>query len=172
LERSKSTTLPKFLFALGIRDVGQATAATLAKHFGSLEALLTADEAQLQEVQDVGPVVAKRVATFFADSRNLDVIQGLQTHGVHWANLAVVPQESLPLAGKTYVLTGNLESMARDDAKARLEALGAKVSGSVSSKTDCVVAGPGAGSKLSKAESLGIPVIDEAAFLQLLEQLA
>ncbi|MCR6653844.1 MAG: NAD-dependent DNA ligase LigA [Cellvibrionaceae bacterium] len=172
LAHSKSTTLPKFLFALGIRDVGQATATTLAKHFGSLERLLEADEASLQEVQDVGPVVAKRVATFFADARNLQVIQGLRAHGVHWLDLEVVPQEALPLAGKTYVLTGNLESMTRDDAKARLEALGAKVSGSVSGKTDCVVAGPGAGSKLSKAESLGIRVIDETAFLQLLEQLA
>lgn len=172
LEHSKATTLPKFLYALGIRDVGQATAATLAKHFGNLEALLAADEMQLQEVQDVGPVVASRVATFFADPRNLDVIRGLRNHGVHWPDIAVVAQESLPLAGKTYVLTGNLESMARDYAKARLEALGAKVSGSVSSKTDCVVAGPGAGSKLSKAESLGIPVIDEGEFLQLLEKLA
>jgi DNA ligase (NAD+) len=172
LERSKSTTLPKFLFALGIRDVGQATATTLAKHFGRLEELLAADELRLQEVQDVGPVVAKRVASFFADQRNLQVIRGLREHGVHWPDIAVVPQESLPLAGKTYVLTGNLESMTRDDAKAHLEKLGAKVAGSVSGKTDCVVAGPGAGSKLSKAESLGIPVIDEAALLQLLEQLA
>ncbi len=171
LERSKSTTLPKFLFALGIRDVGQATAATLAKHFGSLERLLEADEVRLQEVQDVGPVVARRVASFFADQRNLEVIQGLRDHGVHWPDIALVPQEALPLAGKTYVLTGNLESMARDEAKARLETLGAKVAGSVSSKTDCVVAGPGAGSKLAKAESLGIPVIDEAEFLQLLERL-
>lgn len=170
LARSKSTTLPKFLFALGIRDVGQATATTLAKHFGRLENLIAADELQLQEVQDVGPVVAKRVATFFADPRNLEVIQGLRDHGVHWADIAVVPQEALPLAGKTYVLTGNLESMTREDAKARLESLGAKVAGSVSKKTDCVVAGPGAGSKLGKAESLGVPVIDEAAFLQLLEQ--
>lgn len=172
LERSKSTTLPKFLYALGIRDVGQATAATLAKHFGRLENLLAADEQRLQEVQDVGPVVAKRVATFFADERNLQVIQGLREHGVHWADIEVVPQETLPLAGKTYVLTGNLESMTRDEAKSRLETLGAKVSGSVSGKTDCVVAGPGAGSKLNKAETLGVMIIDETAFLQLLEQLA
>lgn len=172
LERSKSTTLPKFLYALGIRDVGQATAATLAKHFGRLENLLAADEQRLQEVQDVGPVVAKRVATFFADERNLQVIQGLREHGVHWADIEVVPQETLPLAGKTYVLTGNLESMTRDEAKSRLEAFGAKVSGSVSGKTDCVVAGPGAGSKLNKAETLGVMIIDETAFLQLLEQLA
>lgn len=172
LERSKSTTLPKFLYALGIRDVGQATAAALAKHFGRLENLLAADEQRLQEVPDVGPVVAKRVATFFADERNLQVIQGLREHGVHWADIEVVPQETLPLAGKTYVLTGNLESMTRDEAKARLETLGAKVSGSVSGKTDCVVAGPGAGSKLNKAETLGVLIIDEAGFLQLLEQLA
>jgi len=171
LVRSKSTTLPKFLFALGIRDVGQATATTLAKHFGSLENLMAADEERLQEVQDVGPVVARRVASFFADQRNLEVIQGLRNHGVHWPDIELVPQEALPLAGKTYVLTGNLESMARDEAKARLETLGAKVAGSVSSKTDCVVAGPGAGSKLSKAESLGIAVIDETEFLQLLERL-
>ncbi len=171
LEHSKVTTLPKFLYALGIRDVGQATAATLAKHFGSLEKVLSADEERLQEVPDVGPVVAKRVATFFADERNLQVIQELREHGVHWADIEVVQQEALPLAGKTYVLTGNLEAMTRDQAKARLEALGAKVSGSVSGKTDCVVAGPGAGSKLSRAESLGVAIIDEAGFLQRLEAL-
>lgn len=171
LEHSKVTTLPKFLYALGIRDVGQATAATLAKHFGSLEKVLSADEERLQEVPDVGPVVAKRVATFFADERNLQVIQELREHGVHWADIEVVQQEALPLAGKTYVLTGNLEAMTRDQAKARLEALGAKVSGSVSGKTDCVVAGPGAGSKLSRAESLGVAIIDEAGFLQRLEEL-
>lgn len=169
LERSKTTTLPKFLFALGIRDVGQATATTLARHFGTLEKLMAADEVELQEVQDVGPVVAKRVATFFRDERNLHVIAALRERGVHWPDMQVVAPEALPLAGKTYVLTGNLEAFSRDEAKARLEALGAKVAGSVSSKTDCVVAGPGAGSKLSKAESLGIPVIDEAGLLELLE---
>lgn len=170
IEYSKTTTLPKFLYALGIRDVGQATAATLAKHFGSLEQLRQADEEQLQQVPDVGPVVAGRVADFFADQRNITVIEALRGCGVTWADIEVIPVEALPLSGKTYVLTGNLESMSRDQAKARLESLGAKVAGSVSSKTDCVVAGPGAGSKLSKAESLGIPVVDEAGFLALLEQ--
>lgn len=170
IEDSKTTTLPKFLYALGIRDVGQATAATLAKHFGSLEQLRQADEAHLQQVPDVGPVVAGRVAGFFADQRNITVIEALRGCGVNWADIEVIPAEALPLSGKTYVLTGNLESMSRDQAKARLESLGAKVAGSVSSKTDCVVAGPGAGSKLSKAESLGIPVVDETGFLALLEQ--
>lgn len=172
IEHSKSTTLPKFLYALGIRDVGQATAATLAKHFGSLENLHKADEAQLQQVPDVGPVVAGRVASFFADDRNIAVIDALRASGVRWPDIEVVPVEALPLAGKTFVLTGNLESMARDQAKAHLESLGAKVAGSVSSKTDCVIAGQGAGSKLGKAESLGIPVMDEAGFLALLEQYA
>lgn len=170
IERSKSTTLPKFLYALGIRDVGQATAAVLANHFGSLEALMAADLERLQQVPDVGPVVAGRVASFFADDRNRAVIAQLRERGVHWPDIEVAPVETLPLSGKTYVLTGNLEAMSRDQAKERLERLGAKVAGSVSSKTDCVVAGPGAGSKLSKAESLGIAVIDEAGFLALLEQ--
>jgi DNA ligase (NAD+) len=170
IEHSKSTTLPKFLFALGIRDVGQATAATLAKHFGSLEALMAVDEERLQEVPDVGPVVAGRLASFFSDDRNRTAINQLRQRGVHWSDIEVAPVETLPLASKTYVLTGNLEAMSRDQAKERLEQLGAKVAGSVSSKTDCVVAGPGAGSKLGKAESLGIPVIDEAGLLALLEQ--
>ena len=114
-------------------------------------------------------MATQRILDFFADQRNLTVIEALRGCGVTWADIEVIPVEALPLSGKTYVLTGNLESMPRDQAKARLESLGAKVAGSVSSKTDCVVAGPGAGSKLSKADSLGIPVVDEAGFLALLE---
>lgn len=171
LEQSKRTTLARFLLALGIREVGQATANTLANHFGSLEKIIAATESELQAVTDIGPIVAQHIADFFAQERNRQVIEALRRHGVNWPNVEVIAAEELPLNGKTYVLTGNLESMTRDEAKQKLQALGAKVSGSVSSKTDCVIAGPGAGSKLGKAESLGIEVMDEARFLTFLEHL-
>jgi len=168
IEVSKTTTLARFLYALGIREVGEATARTLAQHFGQLAAIQAADEAALQQVPDVGPVVAQHIAVFFRQPHNLAVIDGLLAAGVHWPAIAAPSADAQPLAGKTYVLTGTLEAMSRDEAKAKLEALGAKVSGSVSKKTDCVVAGPGAGSKLQKAEALGIPVLDEAGLLELL----
>lgn len=168
LEQSKSTTLARFLFALGIRDVGEATAQTLAQHFGTLENLLAADMAALQQVPDVGPVVAESILTFFRQSHNREVIDKLRQAGVHWPEV-VVERGAQPLAGKTFVLTGTLESMSRDQAKERLQALGAKVAGSVSKKTDYVVAGAEAGSKLAKAEELGVPVLDEAALMKLLE---
>lgn len=171
LERSKSTTLPRFLLALGIREVGQATANTLATHFGSLETIMDATQAQLENVADIGPIVAQHIVEFFSQERNRAVINALRQHGVHWKNIEVVAADELPLNGKTYVLTGHLETMTRDEAKQKLQALGAKVAGSVSNKTDCVVAGPGAGSKLSKAESLGIDVFDEGQFLAFLERL-
>ena len=168
IEQSKQTSLPRFLFALGIREVGEATAATLARHFGSLESLEQASEETLLAVADVGPIVANHIHGFFAQAHNREVIERLRTHGVHWPDIAIVPQQDLPLAGQTFVLTGSLTSMSRDQAKAALEAMGAKVAGSVSKKTTVVVAGEAAGSKLEKAEALGITVWDEAQLQQLL----
>lgn len=168
LEKSKQTTLPRFLYALGIREVGEATAQSLAKAFGTLEAIQQADEAQLQETPDVGPVVAAHIAAFFRQDHNREVIDALRKAGVRWPDLERVSEERLPLKGKTFVITGTL-SRPRDEIKADLEALGAKVAGSVSKKTDYVIAGEAAGSKLAKAESLGVPVLDEAGLQSLLE---
>jgi DNA ligase (NAD+) len=170
IERSRETTLARFLFALGIRDVGEATALALAQHFGALEPLMAADADTIQQVPDVGPVVAARVTAFFADPANRAIVERLRAAGVHWADLPVqrVAAE-LPLAGKTFVLTGALQGLSRDEAGDRLRALGAKVAGSVSKKTDYVVAGAEAGSKLQKAQDLGIPVLDEAALLRMLD---
>lgn len=168
IEASKDTTLPRFLYALGIREVGEATAQSLAVHFCTLEALAVASEEALQEVGDVGPVVAHFVREFFETRENLAVIAGLRDAGVHWPPVARPDEASQPLKGQTWVLTGTLESMGRAEAKEKLVALGARVSGSVSANTDVVVAGPGAGSKFTKAESLGIDILDEAAFLAFL----
>jgi DNA ligase (NAD+) len=168
LEQSKSTTLPRFLFALGIKDVGEATAQALAKHFGDLDPIMDAGEEQLQEVPDIGPVVAQSIHAFFAQPHNRDVILKLRARGVHWARIEVKPREALPFAGKTFVLTGTLSAMTREEAKEQLEARGAKVAGSVSKKTDYVVAGESAGSKLDKARELGVPVLDEEALQELL----
>ncbi len=173
IERSKATTLARFLFALGIRDVGESTAAALARHFGSIEALMSADAAAIQQVPDVGPVVAARVVEFFADAANLAVVQRLRAAGVHWPAEApgvAAAGSGAPLAGLTFVITGTLASMGRDDAGDRLRELGAKVSGSVSAKTHFLIAGSEAGSKLRKAEELGVTVLDEAAFLAMLER--
>jgi DNA ligase (NAD+) len=170
IEKSKQTTLPRFLYALGIRDVGEATALNLAKHFAELERLMTADVDALLAVDDVGPIVAQHVADFFANDDNRQVIEALLSAGIHWPVIDRMPENAQPLLGKTWVLTGTLENMSRDDAKAKLQQLGAKVSGSVSKKTDCVIAGPGAGSKLADAERLGVAVIDEAQFIALLHQ--
>ncbi len=169
LEKSKSTTLARFLFALGIREVGEATAATLARHFGGLDALMSASEEVLQQVPDVGPVVAKHIVNFFAQPHQREVVQALREAGVHWVEGEAQVGEQ-PLAGKTFVLTGTLEQLSRDDAKDRLQSLGAKVAGSVSAKTHVVVAGPGAGSKLAKATELGIEIMDEAGLLALLAE--
>lgn len=169
LEQSKSTSLQRFIFALGIREVGEATALNLARHFGSWEALVAASEEQLLAVDDVGPVVADHLRQFFDSAESMSVAQALRDAGVHWPDVEVV-QEALPLAGQTWVVTGKLEQMGRSDAKALLQGLGAKVAGSVSAKTQCVVAGPGAGSKLTKATELGVEVIGEDAFLRLLQQ--
>ena len=168
IEASKQTTLDRMLFALGIRDVGESTARTLARHFGSLDALQSADEAALREVPDVGPVVAQRIAAFFHEHHNREVIAALREVGVRWPEGP--PQRSAegPLAGATVVLTGSLASLGRDEAGRRLQALGAKVAGSVSKKTGFVVAGEAAGSKLEKARELGVEVWDEAKLLDFL----
>ena len=167
--QSKETTFARFLYALGIRDVGEATARTLAATFGELDRLINATHDELMEVEDVGPVVAAHIRAFFEVDRNRAVIEDLLDLGVHWQAPSVeVSQDGPDLTGQTWVLTGTLESMTRDEASDKLRALGAKVSGSVSAKTTMLVAGPGAGSKLTKAESLGVDVIDEAALIALL----
>jgi DNA ligase (NAD+) len=168
LERSKSTTLARFLFALGIRDVGEATAAALAAHFGDLEALAQADVATVQQVPDIGPVIAAHVVEFFVDESNRRVIDRLRQAGVSWPSVIKAENSPQPLAGMTFVLTGTLESMQREEAEDALRALGAKASGSVSKKTSYVVAGRDAGSKLRKAEELGVPVLDEDALKRIL----
>ena len=170
IAHSKKTTLPRFIYALGIRNVGEATAKDLARHFGTLDALLAADEGRLQQVADVGPVVAQSICAFFAEAHNREVIAQLRACGLNWTEHAGEPRAVLPLAGKTFVLTGALGGMGRDEAKAALEALGAKVAGSVSGKTDYVVAGAEAGSKLDKARALGVAILDEQQFLQLLKE--
>jgi len=165
---SKQTTLPRFIFALGIREVGEATALSLARHFGDWDALVSASEDSLLEVEDVGPVVAAHLRQFFDSESSMAVVRALRDAGVTWPRLPVAPKKNLPLAGDTWVITGTLEALGRDAAKAHLQALGAKVAGSVSAKTTRVVAGPGAGTKLTRAGELGIEVIDEAALLALL----
>ncbi len=174
LEKSKQTTLPRFLFALGIRHVGESTAKDLAKHFGTLDALMGVDaesaatEEQLLQVPDVGPIVARSVHTFFQQPHNREVVEQLRACGVTWPEGAPTERGPQVLAGKTIVLTGTLPTLSRDAAKDMLEAAGAKVAGSVSKKTSYVVAGEDAGSKLAKAEELGVPVLDEAGMLALL----
>ena len=169
LETSKKTTLARFIYALGIREVGEATARNFAKHFGKFETLAAADELNLQQVTDVGPVVAHFTYEFFQQDTNRVAIEQLKAAGIHWPDEAATATDA-PLLGLTFVLTGTLEVFSREDAKAHLLALGAKVSGSVSAKTDYVVAGPGAGSKLQKAEELGIKVITEDDLVALLKQ--
>jgi len=168
LEKSKSTTLPRFLFGLGIRQVGEATAKDLARHFGSLDAILQASTEQLLQVRDVGPVVAEAIHTFLAQPHNVEVIEQLRACGVHWPEGPPAERTQLPLAGMTVVLTGTLPTLSREAAKELLEAAGAKVAGSVSKKTSYVVAGEEAGSKLAKAQELGVQVLDEAGMLALL----
>lgn len=171
LEKAKETTFARFLYALGIREVGEATAAGLAAHFGTLDALIAASIEDLQKVPDVGIVVATHTFNFFAEESNREVIRQLtEEAGVHWPAPVIIKAEEIdsPFSGKTVVLTGSLSIMSRDDAKERLVALGAKVAGSVSKKTDLVIAGEAAGSKLVKAQELGIEVIDEAEMIRLL----
>ncbi len=169
LERSKTTTLPRFLYALGIRHVGEATAKDLARYFGTLDRLMEASQEELLMVRDVGPVVAESLHTFFQQSHNREVIEQLRACGIHWPE--VEGQNATPqvLAGKTLVLTGTLPTLTRDQAKAMIEAAGGKVAGSVSKKTDWLVAGEEAGSKLDKARELSVPVLDQAGLMALLE---
>lgn len=169
LEKSKQTSLAKFIYALGIREVGEATARNLAQYFGNYQALSQASEETLQEVPDVGPVVAHFVAEFFQQAHNQQAVVALREVGVVWQDSLQPPnQTDLPLHGLTYVLTGTLETLDREEAKAQLLALGAKVAGSVSAKTSYLVAGANAGSKLQKAEELNVPVLDEQALINLL----
>ncbi|MFC5523428.1 NAD-dependent DNA ligase LigA [Polaromonas jejuensis] len=168
LEKSKQTTLPRFLFGLGIRHVGEATAKELARHFGKLDAIMDATEEQLLEVSDVGPIVAQSIRTFFEQPHNREVVEQLRACGVTWEEGEPAARAPRPLSGKTFVITGTLPTLSRDEAKDRVEAAGGKVAGSVSKKTDYVVAGAEAGSKLVKAQELGVAIIDEAALLALL----
>jgi DNA ligase (NAD+) len=169
LEKSKSTTLARFIYALGIRHVGESTAKSLAKYFGNLDALLEASEEQILAVDDIGPVVAQSILSFLHDPINRELIAQLRASGIHWEE-GEPEQRSQHLAGKTFVLTGTLPTLKRDEAAAMIEAAGGKVSGSVSKKTSFVVAGEEAGSKLAKAEELGVAILDEAGLLDLLEQ--
>ncbi len=168
LGASKQTTLERFLYALGIREVGEATALALARHFGALDPLMTADPERLQQVPDVGPAVAAQVHGFFQESHNREVIDALRRAGVTWTETETGNGGERTLAGKTFVLTGRLDSLTRDEAKARLQALGAKVSSGVSKKTDYLVAGAEPGSKLKMARELGVAVLDEAGLLGVL----
>ena len=170
IEKSRQTTLARFIFALGIRNVGEATAKDLARAFGSLDRLLAADEAALTQVPDVGPIVARCIVEFLAEEHNRQVIDELRAAGVQWEEGEPQTAVSGAFAGKTFVLTGTLPSLAREEAKALIEAQGGKVAGSVSKKTDYVVAGAEAGSKLDKALALGVPVLDEAQLLEMLKK--
>jgi DNA ligase (NAD+) len=170
IEKSKTTKLDRFIFALGIRQVGETTAKTLARYFGNLEQLMQASEDELLAVQDVGPIVAASIAHFFHEPHNKKVIQKLLHAGIHWPHAAVKSATAQAFSGKTFVLTGTLASMTRDEAKVLLEEQGAKVSGSVSKKTDYVVVGENPGSKATKAEELGITMLDETAFQKLLNK--
>jgi len=169
LDASKSTTLPRFIYGLGIRHVGEATAKEFARHFGTLDAFMTAPEEDLLAVADVGPVVAKSVISFFAQPHHQEIVAQLRACGVHWEEGPPAERPVQVLSGQTVVLTGTLPTLSRDQAKEMLEAAGAKVAGSVSQKTSYVVAGAEAGSKLDKAVALGVPVLDEAGLLQLLK---
>lgn len=170
LEKSKKTTLARFLYALGIREVGEATAKALALHFGELEPLLSTTEEALQSISDIGPIVAHHIAAFFHEKHNISVIKKLCQAGVHWETVKKSSQK-LALEGQTFVLTGTLESLSREVAKEKLEALGAKVSGSVSAKTSYVVVGADPGSKLKKAQELGVTILDEKALLKLVSSI-
>ncbi|MEK7736824.1 MAG: helix-hairpin-helix domain-containing protein, partial [Pseudomonadota bacterium] len=168
IAKSQQTTLARFIYALGIRNVGEATAKDLARHFGSLDAVMNAGESALQQVSDVGPVVAASIARFFAEPHNRQVIAQLRGAGVRWEEGAAARVVSSAIVGKTFGLTGTLSTLTREEAKERIEALGGKVAGSVSKKTDFVVAGAEAGSKLDKARQLGVTILGETQLLELL----
>ncbi|GAA0836308.1 NAD-dependent DNA ligase LigA [Marinomonas arenicola] len=169
IETAKKTQFNRFIYALGIREVGEATARSLTSHFVELDTLMQADQEALVAVDDVGPIVAQHVRVFFEQEQNVATIHGLLAAGIEWEKKAIVDDSDLPLTGKTYVVTGSLSQFSRDQVKEKLQSLGAKVSGSVSAKTDCLVAGEKAGSKLTKAQSLNIPILDEAGVIALLQ---
>jgi DNA ligase (NAD+) len=171
IEHSKRTTLARFIFALGIRNVGETTARDLARDLGGIEALMQADEQRLQQVPDVGPVVARSIVQFFGESHNRQVVRKLLDSGVHPVGEVGPARGAKPLAGKTFVLTGTLPNLSREEATTRIEAGGAKVTSSVSKKTDYVVVGADPGSKYDKAKTLSIPVLDEAGLLELLARI-
>ena len=167
---SRETTLPRFIYSLGIREVGEATARALAQHFLTLDELMAAPADILEGVDDVGPIVARHIRAFASDDRNRGVLSALLEAGVMWPALTAQDGDG-PLSGESWVVTGKLDSMSRDEVEQRLRALGAKTASSVSAKTSTVLAGPGAGSKRKKAESLGVPIIDEAQWLRMMEEL-
>jgi DNA ligase (NAD+) len=169
LNKSKQTSLQRFIYALGIQEVGEATATGLAHHFGDLQRLRIADQETLQAVPDIGPIVAEKVRHFFGQSKNNDVIDRLLESGVRWPDVAASVQDK-PLTGQTWVLTGTLVVSTRAELKRKLQSIGARVSGSVSSKTDCLVAGENAGSKLAKAQALNIKIIDELELNRILTE--
>lgn len=169
IEKSKETTLPRFIYALGIPQAGEATALNLANHFGSLEKIMLANEEELQTVEDIGPIVAAQLTGFFRQKHNRELIANLQSLGVHWQE-TLQRKTKQPLAGQTFVLTGSLSTMTRDETKARLQALGAKVSGSVSKKTSYVIVGDEPGSKYDTAKELGVKILDEKEFLKFLDK--
>ena len=168
LEQSKQTTLPRFLYALGIREVGEVTAQRLAEQLGSLEAIIKADQQQLEAIADIGPTTARYITLFFRQPHNLEVIDQLRSAGVQWQDV-VIDHRPMPLTGSTFVITGTLASMTRDEVKQHLQSLGGKVTGTVSKKSSALIAGEKAGSKLEKAKRLGVTVMDEAALLKLLD---
>ena len=167
IEKSKTTTFARFIYAMGIREVGEATAKQLALHFKSLDDLQHATEEQLQSISDIGPVVAEHIVNFFREKHNRDVMHQLIKSGLHWPAATVA--RHLPLMGKTFVITGTLDSMSRDEAKDKLEQLGGKVAGSVSAKTSYVVVGADPGSKYTKAKELGVTILDEKEFLKIIK---
>jgi DNA ligase (NAD+) len=170
MSASKQTTLRRFLFGIGIRDVGETTAGTLESHFGSLTRLMAATESEVQEAPDVGPVIAAHIHSFFRQPHNIEVIDALRRSGVQWPEHEPKKAAAGPLVGKTFVITGTLPTMGRDEAKDKIIAKGGKVSDSVSKKTSFVVVGADAGSKLKKAEDLGLSILDEAALLAMLNE--
>lgn len=169
LNKSKTTTLARFIYALGIQEVGESTARSLAMSFGDIAPIFSASRDALTEIQDIGPIVADKIASFFEHPENQEVVKRLQESGIHWPIIEMT-EKNVALEGQTFVLTGTLNTLKRNDAKAQLQALGAKVSGSVSKNTDYLVAGDAAGSKLTKAESLGVKILDETELILLLEQ--
>jgi DNA ligase (NAD+) len=169
IDKSRDTTLARFIYALGIRNVGETTARDLARHFGDLEPLAKASEEELLRVLDVGPVVARSIRQFFDEPHNRQVIRDLVKKGVRWPKAAPAPRPSTP--AKTFVLTGTLSGMSRDEARAAIEAKGHKVAGSVSKKTDFVVAGEDAGAKLERARALGVTILKQKEFIEMLQNL-